>query len=51
MLCVLFKSYVLIAAPGAESTRYECVAIIDLGGVRIEESDNGRGKCKNRDNI
>jgi hypothetical protein len=51
MLCVLFKSYVLIAAPGVGSTRYECGAIINLGGVRIEELDNGRGKCKNRANI
>lgn len=31
--------------------RYKCGAIINLGGVRIEESDNGRGKRKNRDNI
>lgn len=48
MLCVLFKSYLLIAAPAAGAAQYKVKAIIDLGRFRIEESDNGRGMWQRR---
>ena len=43
MLCVLFRSYLLLAAPAEGNARYEVKAIVNMGGLRIEEPDNGRG--------
>lgn len=42
MLSILFKSYLLLALP-KPGTRYEIVAIIGLGDVRVDKPDNGRG--------
>ena len=42
MLSILFKSYLLLALPKF-GTRYEIVAIIGLGDVRVDKPDNGRG--------
>ncbi|KAL8831633.1 MAG: hypothetical protein Q9191_000747 [Dirinaria sp. TL-2023a] len=46
MLCVLFRSYLLIARPCLESPNYNTEALIFLGNVRIEEPCNGRGELK-----
>ncbi len=43
MLSILFKSYLLLALPKS-GTRYEIVAIIGLGDVRVDKPDNGRGQ-------
>ena len=44
MLAVLFKSYFLLATPDPGTPKYSITAIISLGDVRIENTDNGRGK-------
>lgn len=44
MLVVLFKSYLLLAMPHPGTPKYSITAIISLGDVRIENTDNGRGK-------
>ena len=46
MLCVLFRSYVLIATPCLESPNYKTEVLIFLGNVRIEDPCNGRGESK-----
>ena len=43
MLAVLFKSYFLLALPNPGTSKYSIMAIISLGDVRIENTDNGRG--------
>ena len=44
MLVVLFKSYLLLATLNQVSIKYDITAIISLGDVRLEKTDNGRGK-------
>ena len=43
MLSILFKSYLLLALQKS-GVRYEIVAIISLGDVRLDKPDNGRGQ-------
>ncbi|KAL8673078.1 MAG: hypothetical protein Q9168_002501 [Polycauliona sp. 1 TL-2023] len=48
MLCVLFKSHLLLALPQADSFRYDVVALVSLHGSQIEKSGDGRGlQCHN----
>ena len=43
MLCILFRAHLLLALP-THGARYDVVAIIGLGDVRIDKPDNGRGR-------
>ncbi|KAI4254091.1 MAG: hypothetical protein L6R42_007332 [Xanthoria sp. 1 TBL-2021] len=43
MLCVLFKTHLLLAVPQSDTFRYHVVALINLHGSQIEKSDDGRG--------
>ncbi|MCJ1469436.1 hypothetical protein MMC07_008069 [Pseudocyphellaria aurata] len=43
MLCVLFKSYLVLAKPRPGGTQYNVVAILSLSDIQIDKSDNGRG--------
>ncbi len=45
MLCVLFKTHLLLAVPQSDTFRYHVVALIDLHGSQTEKSDDGRGEC------
>lgn len=44
MLCALFDSYLLLATPKSETTKFDVVAIISLKDIQIEKSEGGRGK-------
>lgn len=44
MLCVLFKSYLLLATPERGSIRYNVIALISVLDVQIEKPDDGRGE-------
>lgn len=44
MLCVLFKSYLLLATPKRGSTRYNVMAIMSVLDIQVEKPDNGRGE-------
>ncbi|KAL8915694.1 MAG: hypothetical protein Q9172_006760 [Xanthocarpia lactea] len=44
MLCVLFKSHLLLAVPRTDSFRYDVVALFSLHGSQIEKADDGRGQ-------
>ncbi|KAL8766511.1 MAG: hypothetical protein Q9209_006727 [Squamulea sp. 1 TL-2023] len=47
MLCVLFKSHLLLAVPQAvtqtDILRYDVIALINLHGSQVEKADDGRG--------
>ena len=43
MICLLFRSYLLLATLGASGTTYEITAGIGLSDLRIEETENGKG--------
>lgn len=43
MICVLFKSCLLLATSSAGGTTYEIAIGIGLGDLRVEETDNGKG--------
>ncbi|KAL8909936.1 MAG: hypothetical protein Q9171_004757 [Xanthocarpia ochracea] len=43
MLCVLFKSHLLLAVPRTDTFRYDVVALFSLHGSQIEKADDGRG--------
>ena len=43
MVCLLFKSCLLLARLGAGGATYEITAGIGLSDLRVEETDNGRG--------
>ena len=45
MLCALFQSHLLLAAPKSESSIFEIFAIISLNDVQIEKADNGKGNA------
>lgn len=47
MLTVLFKSYLLLATSNPGTSKYTTMAIISLGDVQIENTDNGRGDKSN----
>lgn len=44
MLCVLFKSYLILAVPKPGGTQYCVIAIMSLSDIQIDKSDNGRGE-------
>ncbi|KAL8735333.1 MAG: hypothetical protein Q9166_000878 [cf. Caloplaca sp. 2 TL-2023] len=43
MLCVLFRSHLLLAIQQPDTLRYDVVALISLHGSQIEKADDGRG--------
>ena len=43
MICVLYKSCLVLAQSNRACTRYTVVAAISLANASIEEPDNGRG--------
>ncbi|KAL8836616.1 MAG: hypothetical protein Q9170_002839 [Blastenia crenularia] len=43
MLCVLFKSYLLLAMQQLDSDHYNVIAIIGLSEVQLQKVDDGRG--------
>ncbi|KAI4280660.1 MAG: hypothetical protein L6R38_004285 [Xanthoria sp. 2 TBL-2021] len=43
MLCVLFKTHLLLAVTQSDTFRYHVVALINLHGSQIEKPDDGRG--------
>ncbi|MCJ1426910.1 hypothetical protein MMC29_004813 [Sticta canariensis] len=43
MLCVLFKSYLILAIPKPGGTQYNVMAIMSLSDIQIDKPDNGRG--------
>lgn len=44
MLCVLFKSYLILAIPKPGGTQYSVMAIMSLSDIQIDKPDNGRGE-------
>lgn len=48
MLCVLFKSHLLLAIPQSDSFRYDAIALISLHGSQVGKSGDGRGKSSRR---
>lgn len=44
MLCVLFKSFLLLARPKQGSSKYEAVIIMSLRDIQLDSPNNGRGK-------
>ena len=47
MLCVLFKTHMLLALP-QKSLNFGIVAIINTSDIQIVDSDNGRGKLASK---
>ena len=43
MLCVLFRSCLLLATPRAGASQYDIVGTIYLNSLRTESSESGRG--------
>ena len=43
MICVLYKSCLVLATSNRSFTRYTVVAAISLANGSLEEADNGRG--------
>ncbi len=43
MLCVLFKSYFLLARPKMGSNKYDVVIIMSLRDLQLDRPNNGRG--------
>ncbi|KAL9030861.1 MAG: hypothetical protein Q9196_001060 [Gyalolechia fulgens] len=43
VLCVLFRSHLVLAMEHPGTDRYDVVAIISLGDTQLEKADNGRG--------
>lgn len=43
MLCVLFKSYFLLARHENGSSKYKVVMIMSLRDIQVDSSNNGRG--------
>lgn len=43
MLCVLFKSHLLLAIQQTHVERYDVVALITLSDSQLEKADDGRG--------
>jgi len=48
MVCVLFKSCLLLATLSAGAATYEITVGIGLSDLRIEETDNGKGMLTSR---
>ena len=44
MLCVLFKSYLVLATPKPGGMQYSVMAIMSLSDIQIDKPDNGRGE-------
>ncbi|KAL8993247.1 MAG: hypothetical protein Q9169_006485 [Polycauliona sp. 2 TL-2023] len=48
MLCVLYKTHLLLAVPQTDSFRYDVVALVSLHGSQVEKPGDGRGlQCHN----
>lgn len=45
MLCVLYKSYLLLAVQQLNTDRYDVVALLSLNDSQVEKADDGRGQC------
>ncbi|KAL8680100.1 MAG: hypothetical protein Q9186_003684 [Xanthomendoza sp. 1 TL-2023] len=43
MLCVLYKTHLLLAIQQSDAFRYDIVALISLHGAQVEKADDGRG--------
>jgi hypothetical protein len=43
MVCLLFKSCLVLATLGAGGATYDITAGIGLSDLKIEETDNGKG--------
>lgn len=43
MLCVLFKSYLILAVPDSDFRRYQIVTCAGLRDFRVESTENGKG--------
>lgn len=43
MLCVLFKSCLILAVPASDFRRYQLVACVGLRDFRVESTENGKG--------
>lgn len=46
MICLLFRTYLLLATLSTNGSGYETKFAIGLSDLRIEETDNGRGKLR-----
>ncbi len=44
MICILFKSCLFLATLSEDGVNYSIVVGIGLSDLRVEETDNGRGK-------
>lgn len=51
MLCVLFKSYLLLARPKVGSSKYEVGIIMSLRDIHLDRPTNGRGKRGTRSSM
>ncbi|KAL8647295.1 MAG: hypothetical protein Q9210_005640, partial [Variospora velana] len=43
MLCVLFRSHLILATPHPSTNRFEVVALISLSNSQFDKADDGRG--------
>lgn len=43
MVCILFRSYLVLATAKESGQSFAVVACIDLEGVKIEQADSGKG--------
>lgn len=48
MLCVLFKSCLLLALANKALSSYDVVACVPLTNLAVEDADNGRGAFNGR---
>ena len=44
MLCALFRTCLIMAMPKISSSNYDIVVDIGLGDLRVDRTNNGRGK-------
>lgn len=45
MISILYRDYFVLASAGKTDQTYTIQVCIGLGDLRVEEVDNGRGKC------
>lgn len=43
MLCVLFKTYLLLAIPVEDLTKFNVVATVHIADLKIESTEDGKG--------
>jgi hypothetical protein len=46
IICILYKSALILAVPNRTLSVYEVQAIFPIAGAVLEEPDNGRGKIR-----